>query len=166
MKKSRINVLFVSRRNTVRSILAQACLNHLGRDRFHAYSCGMSNEIRKRPNPATVTALSNAGILDVATNCVGWDKFTKGSAPIMHWVIVLDEDVHRLVPRWPGQPDSALWAYPDILNSEDGTKMVEAACSKFLLSIHRRLEILTNLPLNGSDQSALRSDIRDLGRGQ
>lgn len=60
MFQPRINVLFVSQRNSLRSLLAQTCLNHLGRERFLAHSCGSVVPLDGQPHPLVTPALRAA----------------------------------------------------------------------------------------------------------
>jgi protein-tyrosine-phosphatase len=163
MNSAKVNVLFVSRRNTIRSVIAQSCLAHLSKGRFNAYSCGVPNEVPTGLNSVASETLDKAGLSAAQENCVGWERFTRNNSPRMHWVIVLDKDVKRMEPDWPGQPESALWDYPDILVAEKDAESAHVQASKLLISLYGRIEILTNLPLNTGDRIALRSDIRDLG---
>ncbi|QDL56327.1 low molecular weight phosphatase family protein [Rhodoferax aquaticus] len=163
MPHSSINILFVSRRNTIRSVLAQACLAHSGKGRFAAYSCGVPVEVHKQPNPATLEALRKAGLPVPTPLGVGWDQFTKHSSPRMDWVITLDEDVKRLTPSWPGQPETALWSYPDVLSRAFGKTAIDGEVLQVLHSLRNRIEILVSLPLHAGERAALREDVRDIG---
>ncbi|OYU46202.1 MAG: hypothetical protein CFE44_03365 [Burkholderiales bacterium PBB4] len=62
MHRSPTNVLFVSRENAFRSLLAEACLRHLGQGKFKVYSCGMPALVGNAPSPWTYLALQTAGI--------------------------------------------------------------------------------------------------------
>ncbi len=163
MPKSTINILFVSRRNTLRSVLAQACLTHFGKDRFAAYSCGIPVEVLKQPNPSALEALSKAGLPVPSALGMGWDQFTKNGSPRMDWAITLDEDVRRLIPSWPGQPETVLWSYPDVLSRAFGKPAIDAEALQVLHSLRNRIEILVSLPFHAAERTALREDVRDIG---
>ena len=79
----------------------------------------------------------------------------------MDLVITLDAGVQTLQPNWPGQPDAALWAYPDIAADKKAEQVGHDALH-VLYSLKRRLELLINLPLHGADRTALRDDLRDM----
>lgn len=159
--KERFRVVFVSQRNSLRSVVAHACLVHLARKRFIVASCGQPGFIAKSVHPAAVGALNSASIAIPADAPQSWDRLIRSGAPVADFVIALDEEVAALAPRWPGQPDLATWSFPDIASVIDAEQMGIAAI-KMLFALHRRLELFSNLPLAGSDRSAIRSDVRDL----
>ncbi|SCK21013.1 Protein-tyrosine-phosphatase [Variovorax sp. HW608] len=181
MVPKRFVVIFVSRRNTLRSILAQACLSHLGSDRFAAYSCGHPAHLGHSIDPAAVSALASARMPLPSLAPRGWGELTRSGSPQANFVITLDAEMLPLQPSWPGQPDAALWAFPDIAamsrpaapkaNPEaplrEGSPMSHPddaahAALQMLYALRRRLELLMSLPLNAADREAIRSDVRDL----
>jgi arsenate reductase (thioredoxin) len=158
----KINVLFVSRRNTLRSIMAQACLTHIAEKRFHARSCGLPLRVGTAVDPAAVSALRTAGIPLPDIKPRSWNEFVPARGFEAEFVIALDADIERLQPAWPGQPHTALWAYPDTAVIDDPEEAAHKAL-QILYSLRRRLELLASLPLYGSDRESVRADIRDLG---
>ena len=114
MAAKRFVVIFVSRRNSLRSILAQACLAHLGADRFSASSCGHPAHVSDEIHPAAISALTSAGMQVPQSQPHGWNDMITGSFPRASFVITLDEATLAFQPNWPGQPDAALWDFPDV----------------------------------------------------
>lgn len=160
--QKRIGVIFVSRRNSLRSILAEACLVHLDPKRFSASSCGQPGHVRQEFHPAAFSALHSAGIPVPVHAPRSWDELARSSSPKADFIITLDATTEARQPPWPGQPDAALWAYPDVAAGDDPGKLAHDAV-QLLYSLRRRLELLVSLPLHGGDRAAVRSDVRDLG---
>ncbi|MDM0079637.1 protein tyrosine phosphatase [Variovorax sp. J31P179] len=161
--QKRIGVVFVSRRNTLRSILAEACLRHLDRERrFAAYSCGQPGQVGRTVHPAAATALAIAAIAVPPTPPRSWDDLVRLSSLRADFVISLDPAVEELEPRWPGQPAMAEWAYPDLAATGAEAGDMSHSATLMLLSLRRRLELLVSLPMAGTDKSALNADVRDL----
>lgn len=157
----KLRVIFVSRRNSLRSILAEACLVHLDSRKFTVISCGQPGHVASRIHPAAVGALGSAGIALPASPPKSWERMRQGGAPVADFVITLDAEIASLTPRWPGQPDVAVWPFADIAAAGDDEEMAVAAI-RMLYALRRRLELLVSLPLSGADRSAIRSDLRDL----
>lgn len=157
-------VLFVSKRNSMRSVLARACLEHVGKGRFKGLSCGQPQLVSEAPHPAALMAIASAGIALRADSPFDWTHFARNGSPRADFVITMDESLEHLLPSWPGQPDTALWAYPDILNNGSTTDAdILRAGGLMLHSLRRRLEIFASLPMALADRAAVRHDIRDLG---
>lgn len=154
-------VIFVSQRNSLRSILAQACLAHLGADRFMALSCGRPGKLANAIHPAAIGALNSASMPVPDHRPRDWNDLARPSAPRAEFVITLDEASASYQPRWPSQPDSALWALPDVAAVEDPEKVAHMA-TQTLYALRRRLELFVSLPLQGTDRAAIRADLRDL----
>lgn len=142
--------------------MAQACLNALAKGRFQAYSCGAPQHLERSPHPGALEALANAGIESPESTGFSWDVYARGSARRMDFVIMLDEDVAAATPRWPGQPETAVWNYPDVVVESDLGADTGDAMLKTLYSLRRRLELLVSLPMRGVDRAELRKDVRDI----
>ena len=162
MHQSGINVLFVSLRNNSRSTLAQACLEHLGKERFRAFSCGAPGRTGSAPDTAASRALIKAAIPLSQTDCRDWTAFTQGRIIKMHFVINLAQELADSLPAWPGQPITATWPFADVVGSDGVPELVDQATWTTLLALRRRIELLTSLPMQGAEKSAIRDDIRDM----
>ncbi|OUM04536.1 protein tyrosine phosphatase [Variovorax sp. JS1663] len=160
--QNRIGVIFVSRRDTLRSVLAKACLSHIDDRRFRVESCGHPRETGSSPHPAALAALREAGMAMPGRAPRNWLDFVPSRGFQAEFVITLDADVLSSQPNWPGQPNTALWSYPDAAAIKDPEQARRTAV-QILYSLRRRLELLSSLPLGGADREALRSDLRDLG---
>lgn len=161
MHDEAIPVLFVSRHDGLRSVLASACMQHVARGRFHVHCCGMPGEIAAGAHRAALDALAQARIEAQPHQPRSWESYRRLGAPRMRFLIVLDALAAARLPTWPHQPDIAVWAYPDLLAA--GSPPADKVWS-ILLSLRRRLEIFANLPMRGVSREALRQDVQDLGQ--
>ena len=164
-----LNVLFLCTHNSARSILAEAALNHLGKvqgmQRFRGFSAGSSPKDNQQPNPLALRALQDAGIATEGLSSKSWDVFAQADAPRMDLVItVCDNAAGEACPYWPGQPATAHWGYADPSNAPGSEAEKLAAFKQTLLAIHRRLELLINLPLASVDRLLLQQKARDLAQ--
>ena len=105
-------VLFISRRNSARSLMAEAVVNHLGKGRFRAYSAGV--EPPGEIDPLAVRAMQTAGYPTEGLLPKHWRLFTGPDAPVLDFVFTLSDTASRdAFPEWPGKPASSHWRYPD-----------------------------------------------------
>lgn len=113
-------LLFLCTGNSARSIMAEAYLNHVGRDRARAWSAG-SNPADE-PNPLAMETLKNHQIPIAAgasaPSSKSWTKFAAENAPLMDLVItVCDNAAAEACPVWPQANDKAPkplhWSFPD-----------------------------------------------------
>jgi len=163
MAERPINVLFLCTHNSARSILAEAVLNHIGKGRFKAFSAGSSPRENQQPNPLGLQVLQKAGISTEGLRSKTWDEFAVADSPNMDLVItVCDNAAGEVCPYWPGQPATAHWGYADPSEVEgDEAKKLEAF-RQTLLAIHRRLELLINLPADKLERAMVQQSARDL----
>lgn len=156
-----VNVLFVSRRNTVRSVLAEALLSALSKGRFRAFSCGSPKYLGGVFHPMALQTLLKAALLPPAGSCKSWDVFNRGSHR-MDFVITLSAGVEGEAPSWLGQPRTALWPCPDILDDGDFGASVQDGMAQTLYSLKRRMDLFTSLPMR-ANCGDLSGDVRDIG---
>ena len=143
--------------------MAQACLAHMGGHQLVSQYCGQPGFVERSIHPAALKALGSARIPVPIAPPRSWADLWHAGTPRLDFVVTLDAGVLTSEPTWPGQPISALWAFEDAAALTDPDDAARAAM-RILYSLQRRLELLVNLPLGRADSSAIRSDLRDLGR--
>ena len=158
-----LNVLFLCTHNSARSILAEALLNHLGRDRFRAYSAGSSPRENQQPNPLALRVLEHAGISTAGLRSKSWDEFAAAGAPVMDLVItVCDNAAGEACPYWPGAPATAHWGYPDPSDAKGSEEERLEAFRRTLHAIRQRLDLMLALPPERLHKQALQREARAL----
>lgn len=154
--------MFVSRENASRSLLAEACLRHLGQSRFRVFSSGVPALSDGLPSKWALLALKTAGMATDGLHCKGWAQFLRSGSPRMDFVIALDQATTHLYPMWPGQPETAVWSFAPLVENKGNTNEVGAATLQTLHSLRRRIELLVSLHSRGASGADLRHDIRDM----
>src|SRR5262245_53720835 len=106
------NVLFLSQRNSARSLMAEGLLNSIGRGRFHAFSAGVRPA--ESVDPMALELLAHAGIKARDARAKHFTEFSGENAPPLDFVFTLsDTAAGEALPRWPGQPVTAHWRCED-----------------------------------------------------
>lgn len=164
-----LNVLFLCTHNSARSILAEALLNHMGQGAsgttFKAFSAGSSPRENQQPNPLGLQVLQSAGINTEGLRSKNWDEFAKPDAPHMDLVItVCDNAAGEVCPYWPGQPATAHWGYADPSAAEGTDADRLEAFKQTLHMIHRRLQILVDLPADKLQKTMLQQTAHQLSQ--
>ena len=162
---SPLNVLFLCTHNSARSILAEALLNDMGKDRFKAYSAGSSPRENQQPNPLGLQVLQKAGITTEGLRSKSWDEFASPGAPKMDLIItVCDNAAGEVCPIWPGHPATAHWGYPDPSEGDGSDAEKLQAFRKTMHAMKRRLELLIGLPKDKLEKEVLQGTARDLAK--
>jgi len=156
-----INVLFLCTHNAARSILAEACLNHLGKGRFRAYSAGATPRANQTPDPLALEVLQHAGIPTEGLFSKSWDVFAGPDAPHMDLVItVCDTVTGQVCPCWPGHPATAHWSYPALAQTPDSPEHLAQAYRSTLFALGQHIEALVHLPASALDTLVLDQTVR------
>jgi len=157
------NVLFICTGNSARSIMAEAILNHLGRDQFKAYSAG--SHPKGLVHPMTLEVLSSQGYDLSNLYSKGWESFAQSEAPKMDFIFtVCDQAAGENCPVWPGQPITAHWGFTDPAaatgSPEKQLKIFKAVEGQ----IANRIRLFLNLPVEKLDHLSLQARVRELGQ--
>lgn len=156
------NVLFLCTRNSARSILAEAVINHVGDGRFRGFSAGST--AGDGIHPLTLATLQKAGISTDSLHSKQWDEFATPEAPKMDFIFtVCDTAAGEVCPIWPGQPVTAHWGIEDPAAVHGPEFKKEAAFEDALSYLRNRVLAFVSLPLESIDHLALASKLRDIG---
>jgi arsenate reductase len=157
------NVLFICSGNSARSIMAEALLNHLGHDRFRAFSAG--SRPRGEVDPMVHELLSGLGYDISGLRSKSWNEFSGPDAPEMDFIFtVCDRTAGELCPIWPGQPISGHWSFPDPLEVPGTPDEKREALRSTLLQISTRIRLFLSLPIDELDEISLKAMVHELGQ--
>ena len=157
------NVLFLCTGNSARSILGEAILNRMGKDRFRAFSAGSAP--KGEVNPNTLALLARLGFPTDGLRSKSWGEFAQPDAPPLDFVFtVCDSAASEVCPVWPGQPMTAHWGIPDPAAVEGDEKAIAAAFREAFLLLQRRIELFANLPVKTLDRMSLKKRLDEIGQ--
>ncbi len=152
-------VLFLCTKNSARSQMAEAVLNHRSDDRFVALSAGSSPA--EQIHPEVVRLLSKIGF-DVS------DKSPKSvnlyAKENIDFVITLCDRMKEECPVFPGQPIVAHWGMPDPADVQGTEEEQRAVFSRTLKEISHRINLFLNLPMEKLDRLALEMRVKEIGK--
>src|SRR5579859_3371564 len=152
------NVLFLCTGNSARSIMAEAILNSVGKDRFRAYSAG--SHPGGKVNPFALAQIRKAGLPTEAFRSKSWDEFARAGAPKMDFVFTVCSDAAgEVCPIWPGQPMTAHWGVEDPARLEGTDEKKNLFFARIFAQLHSRIRILTSLPIEKLERIALQKKL-------
>jgi len=143
------NILFLSTDNAARSIIAEGMLNHLASLRQRdviGFSGGASPH--GRVDHYTLDVLVTAGVEIGAYRNKSWDEFLRPDTPPMRLAVTLaDREIHKLMPKWPGDPILLHWPYPDLSGHFENDTKKRAMFELTRQALAWRMSQLLDLPL-------------------
>ena len=71
----------------------------------------------------------------------------------------------EVCPVWPGQPMTAHWGMPDPAAIDGSDEVKARAFRDAAVTLKRRIELLTALPMAALDRLAIQTQVRDIGQG-
>jgi arsenate reductase len=155
-------VLFLCTGNSARSVFAEYFLKRLGGKRFEAYSAGANPS--GTVNPLTVEVLRDRFHIHASdARSKSWDEFQ--DIPF-DFVITVCDNARETCPVWPGQPIVAHWGVDDpaaFVGTSEGKKRF---FYNVALTLYRRLQLFTALPLEQLDRLKMERLTREIGQAQ
>ena len=156
-------LLFLSQRNSARSMMAEAIANSIGHGQLQAFSAG----VRPAPriDPIAIELLEHAGVAAPAHPPQHVREFSAPESPPLDFVFTLsDTAAGEAPPSWPGHPITAHWRCEDPEQFDDEVERRQSLI-RTRAELERRLRVLTNLPVRSLDRLSLQSQVDSLGRG-
>jgi arsenate reductase len=163
MPERSFNVLFLCTGNSARSVIAEAILNKIGGDKFHAYSAG--SRPKGAVNPNTIRLLQGLGYDTSNYYSKSWDEFAKPGAPAFDFIFtVCDDAAGETCPVWPGKPVTAHWGIADPAAVTGSDVEIAQAFQAAYRYLHNRISLFAALPFDSLDRMALASRLKEIGR--
>ena len=140
MKSDVLNVLVLCTGNSCRSIMAEALINDLGRDRYRAWSAG--SVPTGYVHPKSIETLQRHDI-DTGQPCSkSWNEFAEQSFDLV--ITVCDQAAGESCPLFPGTPTKLHWSTPDPAKATGSDSERDAVFDRTLLKLKTRVEELMN----------------------
>ena len=116
-------VLFICTGNPARSIISECLLNHLGVNRYQAYSAG--SKPKGEVNPYSIKVLEKNNIYYEKVSSKNWDNFLDTKFNTI--VTVCNNAANETCPVYPGLPNKLHWDLEDpaAFNGNDEEKLNE-----------------------------------------
>jgi arsenate reductase (thioredoxin) len=163
MADPQYNVLFLCTGNSARSIMAEAIMNKVGAEKFHAYSAG-SNP-KGKVHPETFRLLRSLGYNPFDFRSKSWSEFIALEAPKLDFVFtVCDNAAEEACPVWPGQPITAHWGIPDPARATGTPAEIALAFKEAYRRLNRRIDIFVALPLHSLNRLKMEKELHEIGR--
>lgn len=158
-----LNVLFLCTGNSARSILAEAILNSIGKNRFRAFSAG-SHPVGQ-VNPYALEYLRQQEIPVDELRSKNWDEFASPDAPQLDFVFtVCDKAAGEVCPVWPGQPMTAHWGIEDPAAAQGDDAAKRRAIAVAHRELTTRISLFMSLPFHKLDAMALKRELDEIGK--
>lgn len=140
MKSDPLKVLVLCTGNSCRSVMAEALINHLGRDRYQAWSAGSFPT--GYVHPKSIEMLKRHGIDPGQPRSKSWDEFAAQAFDLV--ITVCDQAAGESCPLFPGNPKKLHWSTPDPAKATGSEGAIDAVFDQAFLMLKNRVEELTN----------------------
>jgi arsenate reductase len=142
--------------------MAEALLEHWGKERFKGYSAGSFP--KGVVHPLALELLEKAHLDTSRLRSKSCDEFAKPGAPVMDFVFtVCDQAAGEACPVWPGNPVTAHWGVPDPAAVEGPEAGKIRAFRSAYQALETRIKLFTALRLEALDRLALERRVEELG---
>jgi arsenate reductase len=162
VKGQTVKILFLSQRNSARSLMAEAIANAIGHGRIEAFSAGVRPAAAA--DPMALELLERAGIPAPDHPPRHVREFSAANSPPLDFVFTLsDTAAGEAPPSWPGHPITGHWRCTDPDQFDDEAER-RLALTRTRSELERRLRVFANLPVSSLDRISLQTQVDALGR--
>ncbi|MDP3333564.1 MAG: arsenate reductase ArsC [Methylococcaceae bacterium] len=159
MNQQPLNILILCTGNSCRSILGEALINHLGGDRFRAFSAG--SHPTGQVNLNALATLAKHGLPTDGYSSKSWDVFTEGQIDIM--ISVCDSAAGESCPVYLGKAVRGHWGLPDPAHVSGSSETIEAAFEATYQALEKRIAQLLALPVESLSKQELTEALNKIG---
>ena len=157
------NVLFICTHNSARSIIAEAILNKIGKNKFVAFSAGSSP--KSMINPNTIKFLKSQGYETDYLRSKNWNEFANLNSPKIEFIFtVCHSAAKEACPIWPGHSISTNWGVEDPSSIGGTEKEVMNAYLNCYEILKNKIVRFVNLRLEEFDQTRLKNKLIEINK--
>ena len=165
MTEHPLRVLFLSRRNTARSLMAEAIMNQTGRGRFIAESAGVEtpDPSQKGLDPVTQEVLESARFSIAGLRTKTLKELRAAEPDHFDFIFTLSDTArNEPSPEWPGHPISAHWSCEDPVTAEYEDLGANVIYGRVLAGLERRINAFMQLPFASLDRASLQHHVNQI----
>jgi arsenate reductase len=155
-----LKVLILCTGNSCRSIMAEALLNHYGKDKFIAFSAGSSPT--GKVHPKSLATLTEMGLPTEGYRSKSWDEFA--DQPIDIVITVCDQAAGEICPVFFGKPVKAHWSIPDPAHFEGSEAEINAEFKRVYRIIETLIKAMVSLHLEDMAKEEIAQKLNDIGQ--
>jgi len=154
-----LKVLILCTGNSCRSVLGEALINHLGGDRFQAFSAG--SHPTGKVNANALATLARHGISTEGFSSQSWDEFDDKDIDIA--ITVCDSAAGEVCPVYLNNVVRAHWGLPDPAHVTGSLEVIEAAFEATYAALEKRIHQLLALPVETMTKPELTEALNKIG---
>jgi arsenate reductase len=154
-----LKVLILCTGNSCRSVLGEALINHLGGDRFQAFSAG--SHPTGKVNANALATLARHGIPTEGFSSQSWDEFDGKGIDIA--ITVCDSAAGEACPVYLNSVVRAHWGLPDPAHVTGSQEDIEAAFEATYTALEKRINQLLALPVETLSRPELTAALNKIG---
>jgi len=154
-----LKVLILCTGNSCRSVLGEALINHLGGDRFQAFSAG--SHPTGKVNANALATLARHGISTEGFSSQSWDEFDDKDIDIA--ITVCDSAAGEVCPVYLNNVVRAHWGLPDPAHVTGSPEVIEAAFEATYAALEKRIHQLLALPVETMSKPELTEALNKIG---
>lgn len=165
MTEHPLRVLFLSRRNTARSLMAESIMNQTGRGRFIARSAGVEagapDPVTEQGlDPVTQEVLESARFSIEGLRTKTLEELLAEEQDHFDFIFTLSDTArNEPFPDWPGHPISAHWSCEDPVTAEYENLGANVIYGRVLAGLERRIGAFMQLPFATLDRASLQHHV-------
>jgi arsenate reductase (thioredoxin) len=130
------NVLVLCTGNSCRSVMAEALINHMGAERYQAFSAG--SKPSGYVHPKSIETLKRHGIDAGSPRSKSWDEFEDQSFDLV--ITVCDAAASEACPVFLGSHKKLHWPTPDPAAATGSEEDIDAAFDEAFLMLKEKVE--------------------------
>jgi arsenate reductase len=160
MTEHPFRVLFLSRRNTARSLMAEAVMNQSGGGRFIARSAGVE---KGDWDEVTQEVLESAKFSIARLRPKTLQELLAEEDDHFDFIFTLSDTAHNEPsPDWAGHPISAHWSCEDPVTAHYEDLGANVVYGRILAGLERRIGAFMQLPFASLDRASLQHHVEQI----